>query len=246
MSLIYPLLIINTYLLTISSSFTLTFVIKTVIFDLDGLLINSEPLWHEAEKAAFKQVGINLTHQMCLQNTGLRINEVVQVWYDAMPWQNKSTADVTNDVLDKLLLLIANQATLMDGVVELLDFFGQMNLNLAVASSSPTKVIHAALAKFNLLDSFHALFSAQHLPYGKPHPAVFLETAAFFHTPPKQCLVFEDSFNGLIAAKAARMKTIAVPEEAQFNETRFDIADFKLHSLAQFTPQHWQALQNLI
>ena len=95
--------------------------IKTVIFDLDGLLINSEPLWHEAEKAAFKQVGINLTHQMCLQNTGLRINEVVQVWYDAMPWQNKSTADVTNDVLDKLLLLIANQATLMDGVVELLE-----------------------------------------------------------------------------------------------------------------------------
>lgn len=220
--------------------------IKTVIFDLDGLLINSEPLWHEAEKAAFAQVGINLTHQMCLQNTGLRINEVVQMWYDILPWQNKNTNDVTNDVLDRLLLLIDTKATLMDGVIQLLDFFEQMNLNLAVASSSPSKVIQAALAKFNLLDSFDTLFSAEHLPYGKPHPAVFLETAAFFNTPSKQCLVFEDSFNGLIAAKAARMKTIAVPDEMQFNETRFDIADFKLHSLAQFTPQHWQALQNLI
>lgn len=221
--------------------------IKTVIFDLDGLLINSEPLWYKAEKAGFADVGIELTPQMSLHNTGLRINEVVAMWHTvfAKSWKGESPEAVTNNILDNLLHLIATEATLMDGAIEVLDFFGQMDVNLAIASSSPTKIIAAALSKFGLGAYFHTTVSAQHLPYGKPHPAVFLETAAFFGTPPIQCLVFEDSFNGLIAAKAAQIKTVVVPDTEQYQQTRFDIADLKLPSLALFTKQHWQALQHL-
>ena len=220
--------------------------IKTVIFDLDGLLINSEPLWHRAEEAAFADVGIVLTPQMSLHNTGLRINEVVAMWHTvfANSWKGKSPEAVTNDILDRLLHLLSTEATLMDGAAELLDFFRQMDVNLAIASSSPTKIIAAALSKFGLSSYFHTTVSAQHLPYGKPHPAVFLETADFFDTPPIQCLVFEDSFNGLIAAKAAQMKTVVVPSAEQYKQTRFDIADLKLPSLALFSKQHWQVLQH--
>lgn len=220
--------------------------IKTVIFDLDGLLINSEPLWYKAEKAAFADVGIDLTPQLSQYNTGLRIDEVVSMWHNlfSMSWRGAPPEVVTNNILDNLLHLIATEATLMDGAIEVLDFFEQTDVNLAIASSSPTKIIAAALAKFGLSSYFHTTVSAQYLPYGKPHPAVFLETATFFSTPPIQCLVFEDSFNGLIAAKSAQMRTVVVPDTKQYQQTRFDIADLKLPSLLLFTKQHWQVLQH--
>jgi sugar-phosphatase len=101
------------------------------------------------------------------------------------------------------------------------------------------------LKKFSLENSFSVVHSAEQEDYGKPHPAVFLTTAKQLRVSPEHCLVFEDSFNGLIAAKAARMKTVIIPMTAQWNETRFDIADGKLKSLREFSEQQWIRLNAL-
>jgi sugar-phosphatase len=104
-------------------------------------------------------------------------------------------------------------------------------LQLAVASSSPPRLIEASLARLGLRDHFTEIVSAESEPYGKPHPAVFLTTAARLGVAPTECLVFEDSLNGLVAAKAARMICVAVPERV---DPRFAFADLVLPSLEAF------------
>ena len=92
---------------------------------------------------------------------------------------------------------------------------------------------------------FRVVHSAEQEEYGKPHPAVFLTTAKHLRISPAHCLVIEDSFNGLIAAKAARMKTVVIPMAEQWNEARFDIADSKLKSLREFSEPEWNHLNSL-
>ena len=105
---------------------------------------------------------------------------------------------------------------------------------MALASSSSMSLIEAVVDKLNIRMYFDVLWSAEFEPYGKPHPGIFLTTAAKLQVDPKECIVFEDSINGVISAKAARMKCIAIPEEATFNDPRFAIADSKLRSLKEY------------
>ena len=102
---------------------------------------------------------------------------------------------------------------------------------MAVASSSALRLIKATVNKLKLEDYFTLLVSAEHETHGKPHPAVFMRTAETLRVQPDRCLVIEDSFNGLLAAKAARMKCVVVPYPEDFNNPKLAIADWKLNSL---------------
>src|SRR5688572_9324679 len=97
--------------------------ITAAIFDMDGLLIDSEPIWREAEKTIFKQVGLDLSDEMCAQTMGLRIDEVVQHWYTIRPWSNKSLKQIETEVLDAVERLIIQRAQPMEGVYDILEFF---------------------------------------------------------------------------------------------------------------------------
>ncbi len=104
------------------------------------------------------------------------------------------------------------------------------------------RVIDAIVGKLGLRDAFVEVFSAEHEPFGKPHPAVFLTTAAHLGIRPDACLVVEDSINGVIAAKAARMRAVAIPEPFLYEAPQFGIADHKLRSATELTPAIWQQL----
>jgi sugar-phosphatase len=91
----------------------------------------------------------------------------------------------------------------------------------------------AALEHFELLPYFQATCSAQYLPYAKPHPQVYLNAATALGVAPEHCLALEDSVTGVIAAKAARMRCIAVPEHKHRHDPRYSIADAVLDSLLQ-------------
>jgi sugar-phosphatase len=95
------------------------------------------------------------------------------------------------------------------------------------------RLIKATVKKLGIEDYFKLLVSAEHETYGKPHPAVFLRTAETLKVRPDECLVLEDSFYGLLAAKAAKMKCAVVPDALGFNDARFVIADWKLKSLKE-------------
>lgn len=208
--------------------------IKAIIYDMDGLLIDSEPIWREAEKEIFAEVGITLTDEMCFTTVGLRIDEVVQHWFEKFPWNNISEEIIKEKIINKVIELILEKGELLPGVLDTIIYFNKNNYPLAIASASPMKIIQAVVEKFELAKHFSIIHSAEHEDFGKPHPAVFITTAKLLNVLPQHCLVFEDSLNGVIAAKAARMKVIAVPEPIHYEDKRFEIADMRLKSLKEF------------
>ena len=207
---------------------------EAVIFDMDGLLIDSEPFWQQGEINVFSKVGIDLTETMCLQTIGLRLDEAVKHWYQFKPWDSRSLQDIEQEILDEVSSLILQKGQAMEGVYEVLELFKVHDIKIGLASSSPSHLIEAVVKKLEIDGYFDTLVSAEHEKYGKPHPAVFLSAAEQLEVSPTNCLVFEDSFNGLIAAKAARMKAVVIPQQEEFDQQRFSIADIKLRSLREF------------
>jgi sugar-phosphatase len=106
-------------------------------------------------------------------------------------------------------------------------------VKLGLASSSATEIIEAVLDKLELARFFAVVQSAEHEPYGKPHPAVYIECARRLGVPPDRCLAIEDSPAGVLAAKAARMTCIAIPAPELRDDHRYCIADARLESLVE-------------
>ncbi len=216
--------------------------IKAIIFDLDGLLIDSEPLWQEAEMIIFREVDVILTRQLCLRTKGLRIDEVVDYWYKKYPWTNLSKQKVEELIVAKVIELISLKGEPLPGINRAIAFVQEKQVKIAIASSSSLSIIQAALKRLNLADVFTEMYSAESEKLGKPYPGVYLTTADKLNVAPQECLAIEDSLNGVLAAKAAQMKCIAIPEAAQYTNPQFAIADKILHSLEELDRDVWNSL----
>ncbi|MBD2293480.1 hexitol phosphatase HxpB [Anabaena sphaerica FACHB-251] len=204
-----------------------------VIFDMDGLLINSEPFWCNAEVEVLNELGVPLQLSMCNQTMGLRVDEVVSYWYAKFPWTAVSQSEVAERIVHRVSELVATTGQPMPGAVEIIQLCQQMHLPLALATSSPILLIEAVLNRLGLQDVFDVVSSAQTEEFGKPHPAVYLTTAHRLGVQPQKCVAFEDSIRGIVSAKAASMRCIAVPAVEDRKDPRFAIADVTLDSLAQ-------------
>ena len=214
--------------------------IEALIFDMDGLLIDSEPCWIQAEIEIFRSVGIPLTPEMCQQTTGLRIDAVVQHWYHRYPWADKTCQMIELEIVQRVAELVQH-ATPLPGVDAIIARARQRKLSLALCSSSPYLIIHEVVARLGLTDTF-LVHSAMEEEYGKPHPAAYITTANRLKVAYNRCLVFEDSLNGAIAGKAAGMNVVAVPQGPLAPSTRFDFCDAKLTSLEEFTDEYLERL----
>ncbi len=211
--------------------------IDAVIFDMDGLLVDTEWMWREVEIKVFASVDIKLTDQMCRQTTGLNVHHVVQYWFDRAPCDLsvKLKESVVDDIQNEMVKIIEAEVKSLPGVLDVLDYFlKQGKIKTAVASASSMMLIDAVVNTLELSKYFDIIHSAEFGNYSKPHPEVFLTTAERLGVNPINCLVFEDSIAGVIAAKAARMKCIAVPEQEMFHHKGYGIADQKIDSLKVF------------
>ena len=208
---------------------------KAAIFDMDGLLIDSEPLWQEAEINVFRSVGVPLTGELCRETVGVRLNEVVRHWYEKFPWHGESVEVVEGRILEEVSRLIVNRGKPMPGVRETIDMLIAAKYELAVASSSPMRLIRAALESVGLIENFSVLHSAEGEGEGKPHPAVYLSAMSRLGVDPSNCIAFEDSGIGVSAAKSAGAWVIAVPDPANMFNPSFADADVVLSSLTNFS-----------
>lgn len=215
---------------------------NTVIFDMDGLLIDSEPLWGLAMREVFSTVGVTLTPELTSLTTGLRTKEVVSYWHNYFKWDAKSPEQVTEEILDSVTAKILHEGQAMEGLRYILDFAHQQNFKVGLASSSPMRLIQSVLDHLNIRDAFHAVSSAEFEAYGKPHPAVYLACAQELGSDPLSCIAFEDSITGMIAGKAARMKVVVVPEIHRRGDQRFALADMQLNSLLEFNEEKLNSL----
>lgn len=216
--------------------------IAAVIFDMDGILIDSEPLWHESEVEVFTRVGIPFRKEDCLETQGVRIDEVVDFWFERRPWRGSSRKDVAEGIVTGLIARIRERGELMPGVISALDFVAGCGVRIALASSSSYAIIDTVLDRFELRGRFEVIYSAQEEEYGKPHPAVYITTAKKLNVRPDDCLAIEDSINGVISAKAAKMKCIAVPEPTARNDRRYGVADVVMARLDHIDQALWRRL----
>ncbi|RWX57075.1 hexitol phosphatase HxpB [Photobacterium chitinilyticum] len=211
--------------------------LQAAVFDMDGLLVDSEPFWQRAQVDIFSSIGVQIKQEDTLQTMGLRIDQVVEFWFAKQPWQGADCATVTEMIVARVEELVKEHKPMLPGVLEALATCEQLGLKIALASSSPMRLIRATLEALSLESKFSAVLSAEHLRYGKPHPEVYINAADELGVPPQACVAFEDSVNGLLAAKAAQMKGIAVPEKAYADDARWAIADKKLSSLHEVNQQ---------
>lgn len=201
---------------------------------MDGLLIDSEPLWQQAGAETLQEYGVTLTDEQYILTTGLRTPEWVDYWFTHFLISKDQAIAAARQIEQAALDKIKQHGEAMEGVQYIMEFFKQHNYHIGLASSSPMRLIEAVVDKLNIQPYLNAITSAEHLPYGKPHPQVFLNCAELLQVPPTACICFEDSFNGMIAAKAARMKCVVIPAPHVHHEGRWDAADRKLTSLLGF------------
>jgi len=208
--------------------------INTVLFDMDGLLLDTEPLWGESMLRVAERHGIPVRTEHFRETTGLRIYEVTDYWALRFPWQGSMPRDVAEDILEDIIEASRRSARVLPGVLQSLQLLRGHGVRTGLASSSPLRMIEALVRHFGLYDAFDCITSADAVALGKPHPAVFLHCAEQLQAKPQQCLVLEDSVNGMIAGKAARMKVVVVPDERHYDDPRFALADGKLRSMEAF------------
>ncbi len=208
--------------------------IDATLFDMDGLLIDSEILWHQAEVEIFGALGVPLEDANERSTKGLFVGEVVNYWFAQYPWTGPTPDVVVAMLLQRVGDLVEEKGVLLPGALRAIDLATERG-PVALASSTPIALIERSLNHFGIRDRFATLSSAEFEPFGKPHPGVFLTAAASIGATPTSCLVFEDSAAGVLAAKAGRMTVVAVPVAADRPLPAFGLADLVLANLDELS-----------
>ena len=180
--------------------------LKGIIFDMDGVLINSEPFHYQVWKEALKKRGITLDYEIykpCIGSTVQVLMQILHEHYgvdekdDSLPLEVKS---LKQEMIEK-----QGYPPLIPYVKDMLERFHEAGYQMAVASSSPQAYIENVTSYWGISPYFQVLVSGEHVEHPKPAPDIFLKTADILGLLPEECLVIEDSENGCRAAKAAGM-----------------------------------------
>lgn len=217
--------------------------LATVIFDMDGLLIDSEPFWTQAEQTVFSALGVNVTANNAMQTASMTTEKVTQFWFQQSPWTGKSLKAVEQAVIDEVNGLINKHGCAKEGVLPLLELLTQHDITIGLASNAPTSTIQTVLDRLNISHYFKATTSSDEVKAGKPNPAVYLKTLNKLKTQAQQTIAIEDSVAGMTAAKKAGIQCIVVPEAQNYHNPEFTSAALKVDRLSLLD---YQLLSNLI
>ena len=183
--------------------------IKAVVFDLDGVLVDSEHVWDEVREEFARERGGRWHDGAQADMMGMSSPEWSRYMHDVIGLA-ESPEQISDEVVRRLLARYEAESPLIDGAVAAVVRLGGW-FRLAVASSSNRSVIDAVLAGAGIAGRFEATVSSEEVARGKPAPDVFLEAARRLGVDPARCSAVEDSANGIRAAHAAGMRVVAIP-----------------------------------
>lgn len=208
---------------------------QCVIFDMDGVIINSEPLHQECERKVFQMLGVAVSeeeHHALVGTTDENMWKTIALKCD-LPVKIEEAIELKKSMFLKYL----KQETRLQPIPyipELLAELRRHNFTLALASSSPHEQIEFILSSLGLKPYFQAIVSGEDVAEGKPHPEIFLKAAELAGAVPGKCVVIEDSYNGVMAAKRANMSCIGFinPDSGNQNLSK---ADKTIHSFQEIS-----------
>jgi HAD superfamily hydrolase (TIGR01509 family) len=210
-------------------------VIEAVVFDLDGVLLDSEQVWDEVREQLVKGRGGRWHERAQTEMMGMSSREWSRYMHNELGVPDPPE-EISADVVRRLEEVYRKRLPLIDGAIEAVErLAGRWPLGLA--SSSNREVIDLVLDLSGLARFFRVTVSSEEVPRGKPAPDVYLEAARSLGVPPERCAAVEDSHNGIRSAKAAGMRVIAIPNQHYPpGEEALALADVRLGSLAELTP----------
>lgn len=186
--------------------------IRAVVFDMDGIMFNTEDLFHLTGHELMRRRGKVATPELFHRMMGRRAQEAFTAMIEVMELTD-TIPELQVESESVFDALVEQQLDTMPGLFELLDLIDQQQLPKAVATSSERRYLERLLNRFELLPRFNATFTAEDVRHGKPHPEIYLTAAARLGVEPHEMLVLEDSENGTKAAAAAGAHIISVPHD---------------------------------
>ena len=194
---------------------------QAIIFDMDGLLVDSESVWHIAESDLIESRGHTYGDEVRKQLVGMRMDEFMAELQRIFNLPD-SVESLYAELTGRMLALIPHKVAPQPGAPDLVTYVVRQNTTRAIASSSPLSIIDAILASQGWNEAFPVRSSADDDPNGKPAPDVYLRTAHRLGIDPADCLALEDSPNGARAAVAAGMTCYAVPDRSHTHPNDFN------------------------
>lgn len=188
--------------------------LKAVLFDMDGVIVDTEPLHHKAYKIMFKEIGIDVSNEMYHSFTGQSTKEICDFLCEHYDLSHASETLVQIKRANfSRLFFEDDRLELLEGVENLIKNYHENGLTLVVASSASMFTINNVMKRFGLNSYFKDKLSGADLKASKPHPEIFIKAANTAGCDPSECIVIEDSTNGISAAKDANIYCIAYQSE---------------------------------
>ncbi|MEP6679888.1 MAG: HAD family phosphatase [Chloroflexota bacterium] len=203
---------------------------RAVVFDMDGLLLDTEVLWQQAEEELFRRHGDRFTHADKLAVMGTSFAMTARYFAERLGEPEDRGSALVDELREVMHGLLQEQVSSRPGALELIARLRDDGVRLALASNSSRFLVDTALATAGVTDAFEAIVTSDDVDHAKPAPDIYLLACARLGVPPADALALEDSAPGIEAAKAAGMVCIAVP---QFAETDVSAADRVIDSLEE-------------
>ena len=200
---------------------------RAVVFDMDGLLLETELLWHEAETELFARHGAEFTWDDKMAVIGTSFDVTADYFADRLGMPRDRGPALVDEMADLMRERLRRQVAGRPGAVELVERL-RGRTRLGLASNSPRSLVDVALGTARIADAFDAIVTSDDVERSKPAPDLYLLACERLGVPPSDALALEDSASGIAAAKAAGLTCIAVP---QFAETDVSAADRVIDSL---------------
>ena len=216
--------------------------IRACVFDMDGVLIDTEPVWRRVERDVLARVGVELTDDQLRETWGKRIEEVVDHWYSTRAWDGVRPRAVRREIVREMVQHVREEGAPMPGAVAAMSAARDAGLLVAIASSSSRDLIDAVVERLGIAQLVDGVCTADDEVLGKPDPGVYRSAARLLGVEPGDCIAVEDSPAGIRSARAAGMMCVGVRSHGPLSDDIND-ADVVLDSLAEFTLELLQRLR---
>ena len=210
--------------------------IKAVIFDMDGVLVDTEPLWSRGDKEFFKKRGIKYNDEFKAEIIG-KSQERNARFYKKKFNLKEPASEIMEDRLEIIHDLYKRRISAKPGALNLIKQLHKNNYIIALASNSSIRLINTALKRFSLDRYFSVKISGESVKRGKPAPDIYLAAARKIKVKPSECLVIEDTGSGISAAKKAGMFCIALFDKRYAKKETLKQADLIIESLKGVGPE---------